>query len=135
MSETRRGVVMIVRRGDPEIAGALAEGIERGMSRRTPAAAGISSGADAPPSQPGAALASEAVRRVAMHQHTPEEWATMTARARYEYGQRRPPSRLARSWWAAVGLIVYLLAAAYRAQDRVLLCDGGPRRDRGRWTA
>ena len=33
---------------------------------------------------------SEAVRRVAMYQHSPEEWDAMIAKAQYDYGQDRP---------------------------------------------
>lgn len=102
--------------GDPEISRALRDGMEKGSpygpAGCLPAHRGETLG------KPGAV--SDTARRLAMMRHTPEEWAAMTVKARYDYGQRRPPSRLTRGWWAAVGLIVYLLAVAYRAQDNVL---------------
>lgn len=58
--------------GDPEIAGALARGIQMGSPRQ-----------EALRKQ-----SSEAVRRVAMMQHTPEEWAEMLEDAQYAYRVR-----------------------------------------------
>ena len=56
--------------GDSEIAGAIVNGIVRKTPRP------------------------ESLRRVAMHQHTPEEWAAMITKARYDYGQDRTHGRL-----------------------------------------
>jgi len=88
--------------GDAEIATALAEGIARGTRREI--------------RQHG----SEAVRRVAMAQHTPEEWAAMTVQARYDYGQDPVPCRLVRLLLAGYALICYAVSWAYRQQDKVL---------------
>ena len=57
--------------GDAEISGALAAGIDAGTRNEVRQAA------------------SEAVRRVAMMQHTPEEWAEMIEDARVIYGGNR----------------------------------------------
>ena len=56
----------------------------------------------------------EALRRVAMHQHTPEEWAAMIEQARYDYGQERQHGRLYRIVWGAIGGIVLAVDSWYR---------------------
>lgn len=72
--------------GDAEISGALAAGIDAGMREEVRQAA------------------SEAVRRVAMYQHSPEEWAEMIEDARVVYGgQRATPKALQ---WLVVGYAV-----------------------------
>ena len=88
--------------GDPEISGALAEGIDRGTRLA------IIQRSD------------EAVRRVAMRRHTPEEWAAMTAQARYDYGQDQPAPRWARCLLAGYALICYGLSLLHHQQDRIL---------------
>ena len=88
--------------GDPEISGALAAGIEAGSTAQRPA--------------PG----SDAVRRVAMMQHTPEEWARMTQEARVIYGGRRYMPRWAERLLVAWAMLCYGISRAYRAQDMVL---------------
>ena len=60
--------------GDPEIAGALEAGIRAGTREEIRQAG------------------SDAVRRVAMMRHTPEEWAEMIEDAQYEY-RVKPASR------------------------------------------
>lgn len=77
--------------GDNEIAGAIVNGIDRDVPQ------------------------SEAVRRVAMHQHSPEEWAAMVTKAQYDYGQDKPHGRLyeavlgawALVWLGVVGWFEY----------------------------
>ena len=84
--------------GDAEISGALAAGMERGtgsLRRFAP-----------PPSQREALgpRAKEGLRRVAMYQHSPEEWAEMIEDARVVYGgQRATPKALQ---WLVVGYAV-----------------------------
>lgn len=85
--------------GDPEIADALAGGIKAG-SRQT--------------------HHSDAVRRVAMMRHTPEEWDAMIAKARYEYGQDRPMSRLGERLLVGWALICLGMSWLYHRQDRLL---------------
>jgi hypothetical protein len=82
----RRALVIY---GDREIGGAIADGI---VPRHTD---------------------SEAVRRVAMHQHTPEEWAAMIERARYEYGQERKHGRLYEIVWGVIGSLVLAVNGWY----------------------
>ena len=88
--------------GDPEISGALAAGIERGTRAEV--------------RQTG----SEAVRRVAMMRHTPEEWAEMIEEARVIHGGRKRLPRWAERLLAGYALICWGVSRAYRAQDRLL---------------
>lgn len=64
--------------GDTEIAEALARGAQGAL-------------------QPFPGHSSEAVRRVAMMQHTPEEWARMTRRARRKYRHNPQPAGVGRA--------------------------------------
>ena len=69
--------------GDPEIAGALAQGIAQATRESL------------------RQQSSDAVRRVAMMQHTPEEWAEMIEEAQYEYRIKpvgRAPGILLGTW-------------------------------------
>ena len=59
---------LIIKYGDPKLADAMANAVTR--------------------------PASDAVRRVAMHQHTPEEWDEMTLQAQYDYGRNKAPGRI-----------------------------------------
>ena len=85
--------------GDPEIADALAGGIKAG-SRQT--------------------RHSDAVRRVAMMRHTPEEWEAMTVKARYDYGQEEPTPRWAERLLVGWALICLGVSWLYHRQDRLL---------------
>lgn len=83
-----RGLV-IKTYGDNEIAGAIVNGIVRDVPQ------------------------SDAVRRVAMHQHTPEEWAAMIEQARYDYGQDREHGRLYNAIWGIIGTVVLAVDGWY----------------------
>ena len=118
MCEKRRGVVMIVRRGDPEITGAIMGGIERG-SPIGPAGHFPTHGGEA--FEESAVAPAGLVRGVALHRgKSDDDIDAAIAKARYDYGDVWAPSGLIRRLWALYGLIVYLLAAAYRAQEKVL---------------
>lgn len=84
--------------GDPEISGALADGIMSGVKQ---------------------AHRSDAVRRVAMMRHTPAEWAEMTEEARVIYGGQPVPPRWATPLLVGYALICYATALAYRLLGRV----------------
>ena len=103
MASTRYGYVIRIG-GDPEIGAALRDGVLKGTPERE---------------QP-TARGSDAVRRVAMMQHTPEEWAAMTTKARYDYGQTRRAPRWAQRLLVAYALLCYGIAQAFRAQRFVL---------------
>lgn len=63
-------------------------------------------------------------RRLAIRRHTPEELEAMIIKARYDYGQDPPPSRLASAVlmvWASVCDLFYALVDA---QDWLLGGDG-----------
>ena len=89
--------------GDPEIAGALRDGIERGSERG-----------------PYGKAASEAVRRVAMMRHTPEEWAQMTEEARVIYGGQRIPPRWAERLLVGYAMVCLGVRWLYHCQDGIL---------------
>ena len=76
--------------GDEQIAGAIVNGIVRDVPQ------------------------SEAVRRVAMHQHTPEEWAAMVVKAQYDYGQGRTHGRLYGAVWGLIGGLVLAVDGWYK---------------------
>ena len=92
--------------GDPEISAALAEGMKAGTLEREREAM--------------RARASEAVRRVAMWQHSPEEWEDMIEEARVIYGGQRRMPRWAE--WLLVGhaMLWYGLHLAAKGLERML---------------
>ena len=58
------------------------------------------------------------LRNLAFRRHTPEEIETMIIRARYEYGQAREPSRLARrllTAWAGMWCLIWAAMDGRRA--------------------
>ena len=87
--------------GDPEIANALESGIDRGTRTAL------------------AKQSSDAVRRVAMMRHTPEEWAAMTVQARYDYGQDPPSPRWAERLLVGWALVCMGASWLYHLQDRL----------------
>jgi hypothetical protein len=73
---------LVIKVGNPEIADAIADGMKRADRPKT----------------------AESVRRLAMRQHSPEEWETMIVQARYDYGQDAPMGRVRRFLLAAWSL-------------------------------
>ena len=102
--------------GDPEISAALLEGMEKG-SPSGPAGHLPAHGGEALGQR---AAGSEAVRRLAMMRHTPEEWRQMTEEARVIYGGRHYRPRWAERLLVGWAMICYGISRAYRAQARVL---------------
>ena len=105
--------------GDAEIAGALAAGIESGTKTTS-----------SDPAEPGhlplkgkaledGGSGSDAVRRAAMWQHSPEEWAQMMEEARVIYGGRRYSPRWATRLLVGWAMLCYGVAWLYRQQDRI----------------
>lgn len=120
MSEVRRGYAVLLQAGDAEISGALAEGI---VAARLP---------EAKPLEPdeirtvAAEMDRQAIARlmrVAMHKQ-PVDYGAKITKALGDYGQESelpgPLRRLTARLWGLYGLLVYALAAAFRAQERVL---------------
>lgn len=123
MSESKRGVVMLLQAGDTEITGAIAEGILAARSARAEALT---------PEQIGTVEAEidrqeieRALLRVAVgNSKTAEDYAMMRFEADVEYGE----SLIEPGWWNRIadkalgiyGLFVCAVAGAFRAQDRVL---------------
>lgn len=149
MSEQRRGAVMLIQRGDPEISGALMAGVIAGRARaqsRNP------STAEAVPlptnfasqgrhEEPGAGMdAVESVEIVTVQQDkwrrvarqvrvavgntkTPEDYHLMIVKARSEYAIHTRPGPMhtaAGKLLLAWALLWEALRRAYRAQDWVL---------------
>ena len=165
MSQSRRGFAVLIRGGDAEISGAIAEGIQQATGNREQETGGPSPALCATPSTAGMLLedgerarvvreeierqrdaeakraevvrqrAREAARRAAIRRHTPQEWAAMTAQARFDYGQDPEPGKLARALTAIYGLLCYALARAYRAQAIVLEGETCKSRDTGSMTS
>ena len=87
--------------GDAEIAGAIMDGMVA--------------------AQKNPVRSSDAVRRVAMAQHTPEEWDAMITQARYDYGQDDEVCGLARVLlvaWAMVWMEISFWFGYLRAVNR-----------------
>ena len=82
--------------GDPEITGALESGVDQGTRLAI------------------AQRSSEAVRRVDMMRHTPEELNEMILEARYEYGENRPLPGWAARMLGLYGLMCYVVGMSWR---------------------
>lgn len=82
--------------GDREISEALARGAEGAL-------------------MPPRGSSSEAVRRVAMMQHTPEEWRAMTLDARRQYRLNKPITGLRGALLVGYALACYAVALAWDA--------------------
>ena len=148
MSESKRGVVMLLQAGDPEITGAIAEGI---MAGRSVAAPGTSSVTALPCHLPQrgrlnaeqietveAEIDRQAIEeamnrpqvqrsllRVAVgNSKTKEDYAMLSFEAEMDYGENLYEP----GWWDKIadkalgiyGLFVYALHNVNRAQDKVL---------------
>lgn len=87
--------------GDPEIADALGSGIDRGTRTAL------------------LRQSSDAVRRVAMMRHTPEEWAEMTEEARVIYGGRDYTPRWAERLLVGWALVCLGASWLYHLPDRL----------------
>lgn len=95
--------------GDREIAGALAAGIERATT-----------GAPNEAGRAFAGHAEEAVRRVAMMRHTPDEWDAMVMQARYDYGQDPEPSKIGSALLVGWAMVCMGASWLYHLPDRLL---------------
>lgn len=115
--------------GDPEISGALRDGMERGTREPYPPFGVLPHcGGEAN----GKALgprAAQGLRNVTMRRHTPEELEAMIEEARVVYGGQRHTPRWATQLLAGYALICYGVSLAFHAQDRVIEVsrDGGDR--------
>ena len=145
--EARRGAVILIRRGDPEISGAIAEGMAKGMGTPHPAlrATFPSRGrleGDRPEGEGfGDRLNGEQIEvveaeidrqrivagllRVATRNtKTQEDYDMLMIRARCEIQRYERPAgplrRLGRRILGLYGLLCYGISLAYRQQDRIL---------------
>lgn len=93
--------------GDADIAEALRDGVEKG----TPS---VRRSLTAPSErEPLGPMAGEALRRVAMQRHTPEELREMIFQARVDYAQRYHGALYHRAW-QALGLMWMIIDATFR---------------------
>ena len=143
MSEQRRATVMIIQRGDPEIAGALLDGMIAGRAKAVGDSLSHGCAATAPSGREpfgGDVQGVESVeivtverdkwRRVARQVHvavgrnlTTEDYRMMIVKARCDYAVHTRPGPLhtfAGKLLLAWALICEGIRRAYRAQDRVL---------------
>ena len=139
MCEARRGYVVLLQGGDPEISGALAAGtltaIEaRGDEEPHPAlratfpTGGRLAGDEAAEGRPSETEpvdwgeVAKLVRVAVGNTKTQEDYLIMRAAAEQEYSVRRGGTlrRLAEALTVAYGLIVCGLSAAFHAQDHIL---------------
>ena len=74
---------------------------------------------------PAAQASSEAVRRVAMWQHTPEEWRRMTRQARRKYGKNAPITGVPRA--LLIGYAMICLGVRAACDWVCALVEGGGR--------
>ena len=123
-----RGMVIIIRRGDPAISGTLAEGALKGIADARERAA-----AEALPHEQVEAVEAEidrqriqrALLRVAVGNHkSNEDYDAMITKARGDYGRapgrEGPMRRVGDALLGLYGLMVYGIARAYQAQDALL---------------
>lgn len=134
MGEPRRGTVIVIRRGDPEITEAIARGVLEGTTSYGPAGNHpIEGKALGGPAEERIEIVSAAadrrrvmalVRVAVGNTKTAEDYTMMTVKARGDYMRYArapgPVRRIGRRIMAAYGMMVYGIARAYRAQDRVL---------------
>ena len=141
----RRGYVVLIRGGDPEISGGIVDGIMKargdtssGAARHLPIEGKALGETESMTGEQVEVVEAEidrqriqrALLRVAVgNTNTAEDYANMTTKARGDYAvdARRPGPlrRLGAFLLGAYALIVLGLVAAYRAQDRVLMAGCG----------
>ena len=137
--EIKRGAVILIQSGDPQISGALADGVLAGRAERRGTSSVSPAGCHLP--QRGRLLGTDqievveaeidrqriqmALLRVAVGNHkSAEDYAALVTKARGDYGQtRRPPGtarKVGKKLLGLYGLLCYAVARAYRSQERVL---------------
>lgn len=126
MTEIKRGTVLLIQAGSPEITGAIAEGIVEGRAQRLNAEQIKTVEAEIDRQAIAESFDAAAVARrmrVAMHP-TPVDYAGKIADARgqYETASAMPPwlHRLMEKALIIYAMFVEAVAAAYRAQGKVL---------------
>ena len=113
MSDIKRGAVVLIQAGDPEISGAIAEGIMQ--ARATAQDAGVLTGERR---RQVARLVKVAVGNTL----TAEDYMILRAAAEQDYAEhvRGPLARLLDRAIDIYGLFVYAVSEAFRAQEKVL---------------
>lgn len=107
--------LVIVKAGDPRISDAVESGIRTGREERlTPEQFEVVS------AEIDRQHIARLVRVAVGNDKTPEDYASMVTKARGDYGTPARPGRVGRWLLQGYALVVLALAAAYRAQDKVL---------------
>ncbi|MBQ3424415.1 MAG: hypothetical protein IJH38_04365 [Clostridia bacterium] len=75
---------------------------------------------------PAAQASSEAVRRVAMWQHTPEEWRRMTREARRKYRRNPQPQGIGKALLIGYAMICLAVSGGVSALWRAVERSGRP---------
>ncbi|MBO7670945.1 MAG: hypothetical protein J6S60_10190 [Oscillospiraceae bacterium] len=116
--KARRGAVILIQRGDPEIAAALAGGLLAARARPLDREQAKVVEAEIDRQRIQAAL------RVAVgNAKGTEDYRCMMTKARYDYASpagMSPLRRLGRGLLAVYGLVCYVVARAYHSQGRIL---------------
>ena len=144
----RRAAVILIQRGDPEISGAIAEGMLAARARVTAAAGTSSVSAGAlPPSPPGEGfwkakplkpeqievveaeidrqhIVASLVRVAVGNDRTPEDYSLMVTKVRGDCARYTrapgPVGRALRRLLGWYGLLCWAVAGAYHSQERLL---------------
>ena len=118
MSETRRGAVIMIRRGDPEISGAIAEGML--AARQLPREQVEIVEAEIDRQHIVASL----VRVAVGNDRTPEDYSLMVTKVRGDCARYTrapgPVGRALRRLLGWYGLLCWAVAGAYHSQERLL---------------
>ena len=117
MSEIKRGAVVLIQAGDPEISGAIAEGIMAGRADRLTQEQVATAQAET-----DWQAVAELVKVAVGNTKGPEDYLILRAAAAQDYGEdeRGPLGRLLDRAIDIYGLFVYAIAEAFKAQDKVL---------------
>lgn len=130
----RRGAVILIQRGDPEISAAIAEGLLAGKARTAEAVpvpltgeTGERQATEQPEEQIEIAAVEVDWQRVARRLHvaignnrTPDDYRDLIIKARGDYAIR-PIGHVSGNLLLAWAMICQGIRRAYRAQDKVLL--------------
>lgn len=107
--------LVIVKAGDPRIADAVERGIRAGKTPRL-----TREQAEVVSAEIDRQHIARLVRVAVGNDRTPEDYARLVTKARGDYGTPARPGRIGRWLLQGYALVVVALAAACRAQDKVL---------------
>lgn len=117
MSEIKRGAVVLIQAGDPEISGAIAEGIMAGREDRL-----TREQVETVQAEIDRQAVAQLVKVAVGNTRGAQDYLILRAAAEQDYGEdeRGPLGRLLDRAIGIYGLFVYAIAEAFKAQDKVL---------------